>query len=262
MTSSPSEDSDQPNGQDEIPTSTARQVVVLGAWLAALVHDIMFLQTIPGGLTAEDPVSIEFFKNLMDPSAVNPIFWGVFQLLGVWPVIYICVLHYKRFKNPTWFNASAVASVFMGMYAFAPYIGLRKDQLPEDESQKSWLDNILENKIPVGLALAFTLFCFFKMSGFIEFPNELLDVVLFSRFVNYKIMFDQSPLVHLSTVDFFLFWFLFPVVMSEDMKMRKLWGTDQVSNWLTIITTQSAPVIGPLVYLLTRPKVGGSSKRD
>eukprot|EP00184_Porphyridium_aerugineum_P001458 CAMPEP_0184700610 /NCGR_PEP_ID=MMETSP0313-20130426/14722_1 /TAXON_ID=2792 /ORGANISM="Porphyridium aerugineum, Strain SAG 1380-2" /LENGTH=114 /DNA_ID=CAMNT_0027160367 /DNA_START=39 /DNA_END=380 /DNA_ORIENTATION=- len=55
MTSSPSEDSDQPNGQDEIPTSTARQVVVLGAWLAALVHDIMFLQTIPGGLTAEDP---------------------------------------------------------------------------------------------------------------------------------------------------------------------------------------------------------------
>ncbi|KAA8490969.1 hypothetical protein FVE85_9861 [Porphyridium purpureum] len=230
-----------------------RAGLILGLWGAALLQNISFAVGLPSETLLNDPAAQAFLKNLLDPSAVNPIFWAVFNLLGVWPVITGAMVGPGRHRQPRAYAATYASSFFMGAYAFAPYLALRKDEFRPDAARNVLLD--VDSK-PVGLLLlAASLVFLYQGVGFAAYSAEILDVAVYSQWINFVLLFKQSALVHFASVDFVLFWSIFPILQVEDMKLRGLWQSDAVSNWATVISTQLVPVIGPLFYMLNRPPI-------
>lgn len=67
-------------------------------------------------------------------------------------------------------------------------------------------------------------------------------------------LFDESKLVHASTIDFALFTLLTPFWMANDAEGRDWAPRSQLVPLLSFV-----PVVGPLIYLLLRPKGSGQS---
>ncbi|MEG4406847.1 DUF2834 domain-containing protein [Microcoleus sp. MON2_D5] len=163
---------------------------------------------------------------------INPLIVALFYIMGVWPLIYSCVLFAdgRGQKIPAWLFATL--SFGVGAFALLPYLCLREAN-PEFPGQKNIFLKILDSR--------FTgIFLTLGAAALVVFGLTKGD---WSDFIG---QWQTSRFIHVTSLDFCLLCLLFPALLGDDMTRREM--QKSTAFWaLTLV-----PLFGPLAYLCTR----------
>lgn len=164
---------------------------------------------------------------------INPYVIALFNLMGVWPLIYGCLLFTdgRGQKIPAW--PFACLSFVVGAFGLLPYLALRHPQAtftgPLDRTLK------LFDSRWTGLALsllALTLLGYGLLQG---------------NWADFVHQWKSSRFIHVMGLDFCLLSLLFPSLLRDDLARR---GVHQPALFWAI---SLVPLLGPLFYLCGRP---------
>jgi hypothetical protein len=167
---------------------------------------------------------------------VNPVILSIFALVGVWLLIYSCLLFIdgRMQKIPFW--VFALASVGSGVIGLIPYLALREPN-QEFKGKKDSFLNLLDSR-STGIVLAvFTVF----VVGYGVFAGNWAD---------YIYQFQSDRFINGMSLAFCLFAVLFPTVLGDDMA-RRGWLKDSQLFWVIALV----PLFGALLYLCIRPSL-------
>lgn len=170
---------------------------------------------------------------------INPYVATVFALMGVWPMVYACLL----FIDDKTQNISAwpafIASNGAGIIGLIPYLLLRQPQ-PQFSGRKDMLLKISDSRWTGILLLLTTIWL-------------LAWAWLNGDWVDYVKQWYEIPFVHLITWDCCLMAVIFPSLLGDDMARRGL--ADDRIFWAVSLV----PLLGPLTYLCLRPPLPESA---
>jgi hypothetical protein len=164
---------------------------------------------------------------------INPIILSLFSLIGVWILIYSCLLFIdgRMQKIPFW--PFALASVGTGVIGLIPYLALR-DANQAFSGQKDGFLKLLDSR-STGIVLAgFTL-------------GVLAYGLLAGDWGDFIQQFQGDRFINGMSLAFCLFCLLFPTVLGDDMARRGLLSNSQLF-WVIALV----PLLGPLAYLCWR----------
>lgn len=185
----------------------------------------------------EQPGTFELIKNLStgQVQGINPLIVSLFNIMGVWPLIYSCVLFIdgKGQKIPAWFFVTA--SFGVGAFALLPYLFLRQPN-PTFSGQKNWFLKLLDSRwtgVLIGLGAIALLTYGVTQGNWSDFAQQ----------------WQTNRFIHVMSLDFCLLCLLFPVLLSDDMARREL--RNQGLFWAVSLV----PLLGPVTYLALRPPV-------
>ena len=197
-------------------------------WLGFVVY--AFLLAPP-----DQPGTFELIKNLSigQWQDVNPLVIALFNLMGIWPLIYSAVVFIdgRGQKIPAWLFATA--SFGVGAFALLPYLAFRE---PNNQfvGKKNIFLKLLDSRVTgFVLTVATVVLVTYGLRGgdWGSFVQEWQT----NRFIN------------VMSLDFCLLSLLFPALLGDDMA-RRGWKNPQFF-WLIALI----PLFGPLVYLSVRP---------
>ncbi|MBG1266695.1 DUF2834 domain-containing protein [Nostoc sp. WHI] len=197
-------------------------------WLGFVVY--AFFLTPP-----EQPDTFELIKNLStgEWQGINPLVIALFNLMGIWPLIYSAVVFIdgRGQKIPAW--PFAVASFGVGVFALLPYLAIRE---PNNKfvGKKNTLLKLLDSRV----------------TGFVLTLATAILVAYGLRegdWVNFVQQWQTNRFINVMSLDFCLLCLLFPVLLGDDMT-RRGWKNPQFF-WLIALI----PLLGPLIYLSVRP---------
>lgn len=153
--------------------------------------------------------------------------------MGIWPLIYSCLLlpDGAEQKIPAW--PFALGSFGVGAFALLPYLALREPQSQWTDS-KNWLLSLLDSRW-TGLVLGLATLALVSYG---------LNAGDWSNFVQ---QWQTSRFVHVMSLDFCLLCLLFPVLLRDDLARRGI----QSPKWFWPVAL--IPLLGPLGYLCLRP---------
>ncbi len=166
---------------------------------------------------------------------INPLIVSLFNIMGVWPVIYGCVLFFdgRGQKMPAW--PFAALSFGVGAFALLPYLALRNPN-PEFAGQKSLFLKILDSKITAVLLLVGSV-------GLVAWGLVNGD------WGNFFVQWQNKRFIHVMSLDFCLLSLLFPALLGDDMSRRGIKNTTLF--WVVSLI----PLFGPVAYLCLRGPV-------
>lgn len=188
-----------------------------------------------------DPPGVSFLSLALGQGpARNPAVWGVFQLLGVVPLMYWALMVPDgRGQRPgpawLWVWPFALGMMALGSFALLPYLILRRSYTDPVPGPRSLLVRWFGGRpfaVFVTLALAVLL-------AFIFGGGSLPDYVYWFR---------RSAFVHLMTIDLLLLTLLFPALLRDDMARRGVPTEEGLGR-----AALAVPLLGPALYLLRRP---------
>ena len=190
------------------------------------------------------PDTIDLIKNLStgQVQGINPLIVALFNIMGVWPLIYSCVMYLdsKGQKLPAWLFSTA--SFAVGAFAILPYLIFRKPN-PTFLGRKNWFLNLLDSRWTGALvalgAIALIVYGVTKGDW-----NDFVQQWQTSRFI------------HVMSLDFCLLCLLFPTLLGDDMARRGL--TDKRIFWAVSLV----PLLGAIAYLALRPPVIEQSQTE
>ena len=178
--------------------------------------------------------ALELIKNLSTGNweGINPLIISLFNLMGIWPIIYSCLLFFdgRNQKIPAWPFASL--SFGVGAFALLPYLGLREPN-PKFSGKKSLFLKILDSRF-TGIAITF---------GAVVL---VLYGLLKGDWGDFILHWQTSRFIHVMSLDFCLLSVLFSALLGDDMVRRNM------QNSLLFWVAALIPFFGPLVYLCLR----------
>jgi hypothetical protein len=213
----------------------AKRIAFWLLWLGFLVYAFNFAPP-------EQPGTFDLILNLSTGhwDKINPVVIALFNLMGIFPLIYACMLFIDGRGQKVWAWLFSVVSLAVGAFAILPYLGLRQDN-PEFVGEKDWFLKILDsNWFAVFLSLGATV-----LTGYAIFYGDWGDFVQ---------QWQTSRFIHVMSLDFCLLCVLFPALLGDDMQRRNL--KNQGIFWIV----GSIPLFGALFYLALRPQLPDSSK--
>ncbi|HEY9762218.1 MAG TPA: hypothetical protein V6D07_06805 [Trichocoleus sp.] len=176
---------------------------------------------------------------------INPVLISLFSLVGIWLLIYSCLIFPdgRMQRLPAW--AFMLASAGSGVIALIPYLALRAPNQSFSGRQDAWL-GILES----------------RSTGVILVLNTLVLLafaVFFGDWSAYAHEFQTNKFVHGMSQAFVLFCLLFPypTLLGDDMARRGLTTDSQLFRLTAFI-----PLFGPLFYLCLRPPLLGARQEQ
>lgn len=188
----------------------------------------------------DQPDTVELIKNLSTGKweGINPLVVALFNIMGVWPLIYSCVLFIdgREQKVPAW--PFAAGSMGVGAFALLPYLGLRQPNR-EFTGQKNLFLKILDSRwtgVLVTLG-AIALVAYGLRGDWGDFVRQ----------------WQTSRFIHVMSLDFCLLCLLFPTLLGDDMARRG------VKNPAVFWSVALVPLFGPLAYLCLRPPLPQTS---
>ena len=204
-----------------------RKVAFGVLWLGFNVNDFILAHP-------EQPGTFELIKNLSSGQwqGVNPLVIALFNLMGIWPLIYSAVVFIdgRGQKIPAWLFA--IASFPVGIFALLPYLALRE---PNNKfvGKKNALLKLLDSRVTgVVLTVATVILVAYGLRG-----GD------WSSFVQ---QWQTNRFINVMSLDFCLLCLLFPALLGDDMA-RRSWNPQFF--WLIALI----PLFGPLIYLSVRP---------
>jgi len=205
-----------------------RKVVLFSLWIGLVIY--AFFLAPP-----EQPGTFELIKKLSfgQWQGINPLIISLFNIMGVWPLIYSAVVFAdgRGQKIPAWPFASA--SFGVGAFALLPYLFLRKPH-QEFVGQKNLFLKLLDSRVTgIILTLTAAILVIFGLQG-----GDWRDFIQ---------QWQTNRFIHVMSLDFCLLCLLFPVLLVDDMA-RRGWKNSQIF-WLISLV----PLFGPLIYLCVRP---------
>ena len=182
----------------------------------------------------EQPGTFELIKNLSSGQwqGVNPLVIALFNLMGIWPIIYSAVVFIdgRGQKIPAWLFA--IASFPVGIFALLPYLALRE---PNNKfvGKKNALLKLLDSRVTgVVLTVATVILVAYGLRG--------------GDWGSFVQQWQTNRFINVMSLDFCLLCLLFPALLGDDMA-RRSWNPQFF--WLIALI----PLFGPLIYLSVRP---------
>ena len=213
-------------------TSTlTRRIGLTALWLGFLAYAFGFAPP-------DDPGTMDLIVRLSSGqfAGVNPLVVNLFNIMGVLPLMYCCLLYSdgRGQKLPAW--AFSAGSFGLGAFALMPYLIFRKDN-PGFVGTKNWVIRLWDSRwtAVVIAALAMSLL----VTGLTQ--GDWADFVR---------QWQTSRFIHVMSLDFCLLSSLIPTLLVDDMARRGL--SDRRIFWAVALV----PLFGPLVYLVLRPSIG------
>ncbi|HEY9699901.1 MAG TPA: hypothetical protein V6D10_21760 [Trichocoleus sp.] len=168
---------------------------------------------------------------------INAYLLAIFWLMGVWPLIYACLMfadgRMQPFRAWTYF----VGSNFTGVICLLPYLLFRRRNT-SFEGNKDWWLEILDQRATGVMLLLTTI-------GLIAYALIAGDWQAFVQ------QFQTQAFTHLITLDFCLMCLIFPIAtLFEDDMARRGIHSRFVFWWTALV-----PLFGPLLYLCWRPSL-------
>ena len=183
------------------------------------------------------PDTFELIKNLSTGQwqGINPLVIALFNIMGIWPVIYSAVVFIdgRGQKIPAW--PFATASFALGAFALLPYLALRE---PNQQfiGKKNVFLKLLDSRVTgVGLTVAATILVAYGLKE--------------GNWNNFVQQWQTSRFIHVMSLDFCVLSLLFPALVRDDVTRRG--GKNQQLFWLITFI----PLFGPLIYLCLRPSL-------
>ncbi|WP_410500468.1 DUF2834 domain-containing protein [Chroococcidiopsis sp. SAG 2025] len=181
------------------------------------------------------PDTLELITNLSTGkwAGINPLVISLFNLMGVFPLIYSCLLFIdgRGQKIPAWIFATI--SMGVGAFALLPYLALRQPN-PTFPGQKNLFLKLLDARL-TGVVLSIVAI------ALVAYGLGKGDWTDFFQ------QWQTSRFIHVMSLDFCLLCVLFPALLRDDMARRGM--NNSVIFWLTALI----PLFGSLVYLCVRP---------
>jgi hypothetical protein len=189
------------------------------------------------------PDTFELIKNLSTGQweGINPLIVALFNLMGVFPLIYSCMVFIdgKGQKIPAWIFATF--SFGVGAFALLPYLALREAN-PDFVGEKNAFLKVLDSRI-TGIALsvgAIVLVSYGLQGGWNDFVQQ----------------WQTDRFIHVMSLDFCLLCLLFPALLGDDMAKRGM--KNPILFWLVTLI----PLFGPLAYLSVRKPLPDNSQKE
>jgi hypothetical protein len=186
------------------------------------------------------PDTIELITNLSTGKweGINPLIIALFNIMGIWPLIYSCLVFIDgtEQKIPAW--PFAAGSFGVGAFALLPYLALRQPN-QEFTGSKGIFLKVLDSR---WLAIALSL----GSLGLLSFG------LLKGDWGDFIQQWQTSRFIHVMSLDFCLLCLLFPALLGDDMARRGL-KNSQLFWAVTLL-----PLLGPLLYLCVRPPLPDS----
>ncbi|MEO1430808.1 MAG: DUF2834 domain-containing protein [Cyanobacteria bacterium J06633_8] len=190
------------------------------------------------------PDTFELIKNLSTGQweGINPLIVSLFNLMGVFPLIYSCMLFIdgKGQKIPAWLFASF--SFGIGAFALIPYLALREVN-PNFVGKKNAFLRLLDSRI-TGIVLSV---------GAIVFISYGLQGGNWSGFFQ---QWQTDRFIHVMSLDFCMLCLLFPTLLGDDMAKRDM--KNPILFWLVTLI----PLFGPLAYLSLRKPLPNNNQEE
>eukprot|EP01038_Epipyxis_sp_PR26KG_P011862 gene11862-15872_t len=231
-----------------ITDSSPPRAAILGIWAALVFYAFLIA---PGGSPESQAKDTELIFKCIAPNAfdgtTNPFFLFVFNELGVLPLIYASILlpGGKNQKFPA--LPFVISSFALGFFGVGPYIGARNIQTEVNDSNKGRGTSVFEFKGTTLLISAFASYIAYQAANAIGLSGGDVSNA-WNGFVE---LFSQQRLVHISTIDLTILSLVMWEPLREDMSRRYI-GED-VTNKAILFSL--IPIFGPILYLLTRPKL-------
>src|ERR687885_790763 len=188
------------------------------------------------------PNTFELIKNLSTGNwdSINPFIIALFNIMGIWPMIYGCLMFIdgREQKIPAW--PFAAGSFGVGAFALLPYLALRQPN-QEFTGSKGIFLKVLDSR---WLAIALSL----GTLGLLSFG------LLKGDWGDFIQQWQTSRFIHVMSLDFCLLCLLFPALLGDDMARRGL-KNSQLFWAVTLL-----PLVGPLLYLCVRPPLPDSKQ--
>ncbi len=186
------------------------------------------------------PETLDLIKNLSTGqiTGINPLLVSLFNLMGIFPIIYSCVILVDGRGQKLLAWPFALASFALGAFALLPYLALR-DPNPSFTGPKTWGIKLLESKA-LGLLIVLGVALILRPG---LYQGDWSDFVQ---------QWHASRFIHVMSLDFCLLSALFPLLLDDDMARRGL--SDRRLFWAVALV----PLLGPAVYLALRPDLPDS----
>ncbi len=217
-----------------VTSTLTRRIGLTALWLGFLAYAFGFAPP-------DDPGTMDLIVRLSSGqfAGVNPLVVNLFNIMGVLPLMYCCLLYSdgRGQKLPAW--AFSAGSFGLGAFALMPYLIFRKDN-PGFVGTKNWVIRLWDSRWTaiVIAALAMSLL----VTGLTQ--GDWADFVR---------QWQTSRFIHVMSLDFCLLLSLVPTLLGDDMARRGL------SNRRIFWAVALVPLFGPLVYLVLRPSIVADS---
>lgn len=180
------------------------------------------------------PDTLELIKNLSfgNWQEINPLIISLFNLMGIWPIIYSCLLFFDGRGQKIPAGIFAGLSFGIGAFALIPYFALREPN-PQFIGKKNRFLNLLDSRL-TGIALT--------IGAIILLVYGLLN----GNWPDFIAQWQTNKFINVMSLDFCMLSLLFPTLLSDDMARRGM--ENRPLFWVISLL----PLIGPLVYLCCR----------
>lgn len=208
-----------------------RKVILWFVWSGFIVYVLLFAP--PLQPDTFQPIQILLTGQIPN---INPVNISLFSMVGIWLLIYSCLIFPdgRMQKIPAW--AFMLASVGTGVIALIPYLALREPNQQFSGGKDTWLE-LLESPL-TGIILT------------ISTITLLAYALFFGDWAAFFQEFSTNRFIHGMSLAFCLFCLLFPypTLLNDDMARRGLSSDSQLFQMVTLV-----PLFGPLAYLCLRP---------
>lgn len=197
-------------------------------WLGFVAYAFIFAPP-------DQPDTLALITNLSTGNweGINPLIISLFNLMGIWPMIYTCMILIdgRGQKIPAW--PFALGAWALGAFALLPYLALRQPN-PRFSGPKNIFINILDARLTgVVLTIGAIVLC---ASGLIN-----------GNWPDFIQQWQTSRFIHVMSLDFCLLSLIFPALLADDLARRGI--NNPVIFWLVALV----PLFGPVIYLACRP---------
>jgi hypothetical protein len=199
-------------------------------WLTFIIYSFIFAPP-------DKPETLELITNMSlgNWAGINPLILAEFNLMGIWPIIYGCLLFIDGRGQKIRAFPFAFASFFIGAFALLPYLAFRQPN-PKFTGEKNWFLKIQDSKI-LGIFVTITVMI---LLGFGISQGNWSDFIY---------QWQNSRFINVMTTDFCLLALLFPTILKDDMKRRNF--DRNLIYWLVSLI----PLLGSSLYLCFRPSL-------
>jgi hypothetical protein len=216
-----------------------RKTILWAIWLGFVTYTILLAP-----VDQPDTWSLGQKLLTLQWQEVNAIIPTIFCLMGIWPMIYACLMfadgRMQSFRAWPYF----IGSNFTGVICLLPYLIFRKSNQAFYGTKDKWL-SILDRRTTGAYLLVATI-------GLLGYA------VIAGNWEDYIQQFSHKPFVHLISLDFCLMCLIFPISSLFDDDMARRGIKDKRIFWVVALF----PLFGPLVYLCLRPSLPGSFLKE
>ncbi len=204
-----------------------RKVALALLWVGFAAYAFLFAPP-------DQPDTFELIKNLSTGQweGINPLIVSLFNIMGVWPLIYWCLLFIDGRTQKILAWPFAIASMGVGAFALLPYLVLREPGRDFTGNKNVFL-KLLDSRITgVVLTIGAVVLVVYGIRG--------------GNWGDFVHQWQTDRFIHVMSLDFCLLCLLFPTLLGDDMARRDM---KSKSFWLVALI----PLFGPLIYLCFRP---------